>query len=1823
MAEQPKNSDNFSDYVDVYFKQLSGSTGARKTEPTPFPFIAGQKQELGFLGRLSDILSRPMRIISNPVMKAVEFPERMDKVKELRLSGQDEAATKESLNAVGSLLAAPFTGFFSDDPSNKPYWSDIIERQSDVSNRNDPNYVDVANNVDPVAKGVLGFVGDVAIDPLWLVPGLGWGAKAAKEGSRLAATGAGVVKAAESAKDVPRVFKETKAAVDSGAISEAAMLPSLGNVSGLSVTQALRRTAPTEKFDLTLKVGGKMRPTQSFNTRQAAEEALNKFRASSKKPLVNMAETPKVFKGSNGYEIKSRVINAADNFPSAQASQKVSDDLIEGMAKGGATTSETVIKSLREIIDSKTITVKGKPISLKSEIGSFFDGLAKALPVAKATPGKSLPFEKWAPALTKDSTLSKAIIQIPENSVLSGPFGRSTTLGSALKLYKDTRDLAVRQAIETRILRPAYEKYAAGVKSGKGVDLIGNAATPSARIQEAAEATVAATMVRNLKNLDDSTRAYGAALLGDSLFNALQKFGPAEMAKFLDDTKAVLNDTGAIDALGAVNPQTLLGRFLGLFASNAVLREAAEAQLSRSIDNIPNLTPEGVASNMDNVGRSAEAADDIIEALRYWQYPVDKIAARGDVGYERSLFSAIMENLEKVLPFVGRNKLDKKYQEGVYPYPMGRARKTEVGFGKGRAVIPLEPSSGFQAAMFKDLQIGFAKFFKPGGETKPFLSTIKDTEFMGEKFIREKERITLAAADAAERFWIRQGLPLTFNLDGVYHQIRFSQAYRIVAETMDSLPFGDKWLAASMFNAKTPVKGTKELLDGTLPPNVFADAVAKAIMTGDVTAVKTILLSSKSSAGVPIVNGLADLAKSGKSIRVGNASLPAKQFIDNIAEGIVASREVLTETVARNAKEYVERGLVEGKQLSAEAAEIVLDLLNSPEKFAQAVRAVAYPDQIVDDLARVVPTTELGQTIAKGIVTTGVGTQMTKNAQLIDDVASAASTADPKKIAKAQEALMDDAARSSQRLMDEAARVAEDLRNSRNGLADEIIDEVEIGNIKPQDRLATEGRATVIAGALKLMDPLRRFFDSKYGMHTKELLWGSRLFFAQGNLASLVNKPYLESLKNLMRNNDYAKPVVDGGKITVLQQAIRNVQNGVKSAAGSVLRKAEDDVRPMMARFFDQSNDIQNALLGNAFFRTGAGREAINDVLGYGEVLGTKGPPRGVFFDEDLAFKSATEKLVTENARRAARGEKILKTKPDSEDVLNELLNQWKTWDIEDPIDFMYRINRAMVQLSSEVAYVTAFKQKAIQTGVGSYKPIKGFVKILPGPDSRYGKFLGDTPFYMTPDAAEMFQAIDNFAKTSKQFDGAFGKFVRTTIDPITNTWKYAITLPRPGHHIRNLIGDMVLTFLAEGVVGSAAATRKTWQMMALKGNYSDVDVAKALSRSGITDIPKDGTIISSGQMGSLTANEVYQKLFVERGILIPARQREGLFEAQRLSPEAGLLDEDVMSTRTSRVLEKGLAVASLGAAARGGKVEDFITGVAEGRDSFIRIQHAMQMLEKAQDGRMLTRGFGQMVDPKKLSQDELFDLIAERVSKYHPDMATLSAGEKKYLRRLMPFYHWNRGAIQAVMETLVMNPGRVVALNKATYNIAVASGINPDSLYDPFPDDQMFPSFLQDQIQGPQFEIDGRYYGVSPGITTFDVLNQFSSGNPIDTVLDNANPLFKIPIELLTGTRLGTQSRIRDYSDYLDSSIPGFNYGANVSGQSITGSFYSLLTGGGFDPQYQFEVGNKDSGDQLISAVNWLLGIGLTDYSRPSYIRIAQQEEQQRLQREAEGPSF
>jgi hypothetical protein len=288
--------------------------------------------------------------------------------------------------------------------------------------------------------------------------------------------------------------------------------------------------------------------------------------------------------------------------------------------------------------------------------------------------------------------------------------------------------------------------------------------------------------------------------------------------------------------------------------------------------------------------------------------------------------------------------------------------------------------------------------------------------------------------------------------------------------------------------------------------------------------------------------------------------------------------------------------------------------------------------------------------------------------------------------------------------------------------------------------------------------------------------------------------------------------------------------------------------------------------------------------------------------------------------------------------------------------------------------------------------------------------------------------------------------------------------------------------------------------------------------------------------------------------------------------------------------------------ALRGTAVEKTAAGISEGRDHLARAQHFLQYVYKAMDdGRF------------KGDYDELFRNAAHQVKKFHPDGSMLTTNEAKYMRRIIPFYSWLRGALPAIVEGSLTHPARANVFPKASYNLAVAMGINPDSLSDPFPDDQLFPSFLTEQTFGPQFQAPGGgYIGVNPGIAMADVGNMLLA-DPVRGIAGSISPLLRVGPELLSGSSWGTGSQIRDTSDYLDQMIPGVNYLSNMTGNSVTGSAASLLTTGKLDPQAQVAAGNKGPADQGLSLANWLTGLNIQNMSRPNFINYAEIEKRNR----------
>ena len=2083
MAEVPQTPDQFSNY----YTQLLGSQGPASSTPAPvgFPKRADQPNEMGFLGRFVDILSRPLRIVSNPVQKALEMPEKYDAIRMEEAAGGD-VSFGEKLAPVGSLLAAPFTGFFSDKDENKPYWADLIEKAQDVSYRNDPNYVDVENNVDPVTKGVVGFVGDVALDPLSWIPGVGF----IKAGAKTAAV---YDKIGDVAKGV------------AGTASKA------GKKTAETVSQALSRTvtptdaAAPELYDLTLYAGkSKAGTTQTFNSAEEAQAALDAARAKSrsKKDWVEVGEGQRPAGGANGYRIapKNTAVRevaeggVVDNIPASSIGSEVTKNIAEG-AKGGLNVTESASKAVANLVQAKTLpdgtklaasTLKfltdlSKPVvqaatkaekvaapkvvgypTWQTEVlqkiknGEIEDipfkvsdtahlytrddqqiirgikTLGQALEVARnlrtsqnvragvlsaVKEGAYLPYAKQITAgkratvtgrlLDDDAVVSEAAIKdmdlakesAPQSTVSAAVYENAReTLGKfkdayiakfkkALKLptlkhdfsktrvspraqeiarvyddlVSDPTNPAVREAYAAlgKESRQQYEymtkelgikvdfvdadPYNVVGKNGEMVpnskamiedvvnnkhlfvrdsvadfkvdphpimtaeennifravhEFFGHAASgsnfkaageegawishssmfsmkarqvlttetrgqnswynffpdkpqafatqkaalfpqefvnlPTAReTAAAAKGAVLLSLSEKLNALSAEGLAKAELLFGPKLLADLRAMQDSNLSILIDEVQSILSGSGMVPIFGFMDRGGVRAELLKRFDISPEVRVAAEGAVAKKIDALPVAAPETVVKAVENLSDDATFVEQFSQQLKASTYFEDDAYVDYGIGIMGRAFAA------------GKKMLDEAIVTKEYPELTNNGKNrnnTEWGLGKGRNLE--EANSHFQYTFIREVFLGVGELFKGvpvmlksgvpkvdgAGEIvykkKPvFVDPKTNKPYLGDALARRQGDYIIEVTRAMERVLESKGIPVVIDhpVSGKVYALRWSDIFeglkaglisnaQDLGVAADSLSAEANWLYLLFNNATTGTAYTKVM-----------DAVATALSGGTTDDVLEVLksntrrnirkdgeegvipnwLSSDDFEGYfghnPIGKGQKvpeapvgirnePNIKNGKTVgyrKFYEREVAAAKF----ADAIMASRTAFAQIAEENAKRMTALVDAEIGQIVPPVAENFMRLAKTPKEAANAIRAAAEIGNMNKDFGKVLNAFDASVVASTLAVRAALGDRVANMAKASADLADGVKAENKAAVKKAQKERMDETDKvvkdydeGAEKITREGTDPTDDAQTQalKQDAGQEIGDNATSSSFRKEQ---SEGYSSIWGGFKGILDPLNRALNGKYGMNTKDFLWGWMTYHGQGIAMREFVNHRVKSLTKIARNEEYAK-YLDDGKTTVLMQGFRNLQRpGVSSPANTILRAVEDDLSKHMAMLFDLSPNNANAVLGNQFFRTGAGMEYINDMLGQYRVLGDNvTPPNGIYFDIGQASDAVR--------------------KGQASDKLTAAANQWRTWNVKDPVEFIGRMNAAAGRMAADVSFVEKFLSKAKSFNLVSDKKIAGYVPLLGKEKSHYGRLIQEEVF-VPEEVAEVFRAIDTAASQSRGLTSDFGKFINKYMDPITNTWKYAITLPRPGHHTRNMVGDLSFTYFAEGTRHFLRSGRDAFKVMSLTNQYDGVDLLRTLTQEGVT-IPRESTVIASGKFGKITANEILQAA-KERGLLPPAAIIEDLYDA------------DVTASKFSRFLQKAAAVGSVGTAARGGKVENFVMGVSEYRDHYARLQHFIQYIHKAQDGEFMVRRLGKLVKPKNI--DELFNFAGERVMKYHPDVSQLSAFEAKYMRRVIPFYSWTRGAVTALGEASVMAPNRIQTINKAAYNFGIAMGIDPNSLYDPFPDDQLFPSFLQEEMQGPMFEVGGRYYGISPGIASWDVFNMLGP-DPIRGVVGATNPLLRAPIELLAGASLGTGARIRDYSDYVDSSIPGVNYISSISGQSVTGSLASLLTGGGFDPQYQYAVGNKGPVDQATSFFNYVTGLGLKDYSRPNYINYAEIEARNKAAEEARG---
>ena len=872
-----------------------------------------------------------------------------------------------------------------------------------------------------------------------------------------------------------------------------------------------------------------------------------------------------------------------------------------------------------------------------------------------------------------------------------------------------------------------------------------------------------------------------------------------------------------------------------------------------------------------------------------------------------------------------------------------------------------------------------------------------------------------------------------------------------------------------------------------------------------------------------------------------------------LAEALVAARPSLAATAEKNAAEWAARGISEAQQLSGNELRALRTLATNETKAAQrelANRISRRKSDIAEDAARITATPE-GTQAAVVATEADLGPAAIKEAEIV--------TAQERHLTEGM-----DFEEAGQRAMQERVNSAD------IGGADDLINEPSIATLVAEQ--ADEGATlretyetfdlgqkaaldiqSASAGALG--ERFNKAFNRNYQLNHMADVPVSMANAASRAITDAVIRP----VKELARK--YTPDTIS--------QGIKAVQQGTKLDPASELGKAAAEVETIIGKLFDLDSTKVSAM-GNIFMETGAHLEHINSTLRW--ALGG----------------NTSIQLYRAEARRAAeeflgKGATKAQIKARTEFELRE---QWRAWDFgTDPSNTLVSLGQAAGKVAERQATIASFVKTGKANGFvvevpKGGKPPAGFVKVVDSRgDSSFGPLMPKNTFVSKEVAPELAWA-DYLLRASRQLSGEAGDFVRQTLIPMTNTWKQGMTIYRPGHHVRNMIGNWSLQFVSRGNAYMAQSSKATMKLMARRNDFEGLDAIASLRAMGDEAVPTGGDVLVKGRYGDITADEIWDAVNRE-GLLPTYASSEGLLSGE--VKQGGIIE------RALRPLDAdNNPVGRLGAAA------------SQNIDHAQRVHHFVQALMQEAS----KRG-GKW---EGASKAEVFKKIATEVRRTHPDASMLTPFETKFMKLIIPFYSWLRGVLPGALESALTHPGRLAIFPKASYNLAVSLGINPDSMSDPFPEDQLFPSFITESALGPQFKIGESYIRVNPGIAHLDILETFGA-DPVRGVAGMVNPLFRAPAELLSGGSWSTGGRISDVSDYLDQSVPGLNYVANLSGVSPTGSIGSLVSGQGLDPQAQIAKGNKTDFDKALTLANWITGAGIQNLSRPNYINYAEIE--------------
>lgn len=479
----------------------------------------------------------------------------------------------------------------------------------------------------------------------------------------------------------------------------------------------------------------------------------------------------------------------------------------------------------------------------------------------------------------------------------------------------------------------------------------------------------------------------------------------------------------------------------------------------------------------------------------------------------------------------------------------------------------------------------------------------------------------------------------------------------------------------------------------------------------------------------------------------------------------------------------------------------------------------------------------------------------------------------------------------------------------------------------------------------------------------------------------------------------------------------------------------------------------------------------------------------------------------------------------------NHWTQSWKKMDPrvekQDPASFLYDLDLAMFRLITEYSVIDDFAMRFGKRG-------DDVVNGLHTTGLNHHRVPNDVRF--EGKTAREFEALmERMQQGAWHPDSDFGKMYVKGL----RIWKTGMTIYSPSHHIRNLIGDSWLMWLAghndptmfahsKKILGSQRARYKeafeqnNFEMLnQLLGKSGEASWARAQGSDVI--LKKRGT--------NITADEIYGEA-VQRGVLLDASHAEDIFQGETA------LFSSLSGKRGGNLINKPL----------GGYGHKTAKTVSEYREHFVRTAHFTSAVNKRLTPELASRlrkvGNDQVARSRIMKK--VYDDAADEVRKWHPDGRDMTQFEQKVMRNVIPFYSWQRKVIPLLAESMLTRPSKITMYPRGMYAVQGALGIESPGPSDPFPEDQLFPDWMRQSGIGPigDSESDNpiaRFFGnlgrnvvnpmggeigytnINPGNPFNDTISQFGQmGNdPVASVTkglgSQLTPAFNIPKELLS----------------------------------------------------------------------------------------------------------